>query len=505
MTQPGPLLPADSIAYPALLALMSQDGSRLFSTKSAGSVLTDQPDAAGNQSLSMQKWQDGRTDLVQRWRMNDKNTHLHRNDSRYTGPDNDGELKILCPEGGCDSGSTFASYNDPNIISKPYLPGTINGQRTYICGGPSGAPFWPDYGGQDPGEECRWITDNQVLRCCTKKDHDSREQKICSDGYDPNNPNGFCKEYMSDWCVSNWGQTNSIPDNAFDLQENNNFCSPYIEDIKNKGAGTVGQTVSNYYNNSGFDPSNPFWTTYVPELCSAYPGACNDTLSKICAEYTPRDIVEAEVIQKLCGCFLPDKYYPVPKLQSGVKVSRACTPMCVFPDAIQQDGKGCSDADICIIDDVTIDLIKSKGKNITFDTVCGKSSNPNRFCYFANIDINEDRSSLDSINYENNCKVCYTFDPSKPDVLPTLIDCKTGKSPGPAPGPGPNPGPKPTPRSKGIPLSEWLMIGGGSLVMLVITVIICVLVWWFIYRKGDSTVKVSKSGPSLSSPTTINM
>lgn len=478
MSSPGPLPLATPITDPTFLSLQARDGHRLYSRGSAGSLLTDTPDSSGGQHLSMEPWTgNSDTTKVQRWRFNTSNTHLHRNDLRYSGPETDGKLAISC------SDNSFAGYNDPNTTS--YYPGTINGTTKFICGGPSGQPNYPSRDTDDLSATCQWITDTQVLRCCTTPNSKktSAELDICRDGYDPSNPDSFCKTYMSDWCKGNWGQTRSIKDNGFDLVENNTFCVPFIEDIKNS-KDAVHDTVQNYYNNSGFDPTNPFWTTYAPEMCKSQPGACDDTLSDLCTSYTPRDVVEADVIQKLCGCFLPDKYYSTPKLASG-HPGRGCAPMCVFPDAIQGAEDTCDNANICIMDDITIDLIKSKGKDITFDTVCGTSHTPKRLCYFANIDIEDNQSSLDAIDYQNNCSNCYTFDPSNPDVLPVAVDCKSGKPPNPGP-PGPGPGPGPKPGGGKPPKWEWFAIGGGSVAIILITVIVCVLIWWFVYRTPSS-------------------
>jgi hypothetical protein len=91
---------------------------------------------------------------------------------------------------------------------------------------------------------------------------------------------------------------------------------------------------------------------------------------------------------------------------------------------------------VCVMDDITVDLINSSTGNITFNQVCGCPGGK-CICYMAEDAINEINSISGQIDISQNCSNCATFNQDPRNSQPS--NC-SGSNPNP-----PNP---PTPPSE---------------------------------------------------------
>jgi hypothetical protein len=103
----------------------------------------------------------------------------------------------------------------------------------------------------------------------------------------------------------------------------------------------------------------------------------------------------------------------------GVTVN--CDPICWFADTLENKKTPHCDSSVCILDDVTINLVKSKG-DVSLNTMCG--DNNDGTCYIHNVDISEFDSAGD-INLKQQCGACYTFNDKVSADKAQLVDCAT--------------------------------------------------------------------------------
>ena len=100
----------------------------------------------------------------------------------------------------------------------------------------------------------------------------------------------------------------------------------------------------------------------------------------------------------------------------------------MLPNVLPQFSGGtkafCSQS-LCILDNITVDIINSQTGDINFNTLCGNCKGGNCRCVFSNINIFQSGSSVGNINFEQNCGSCSTPDPNSPGNF-LKMDCKTG-------------------------------------------------------------------------------
>jgi Family of unknown function (DUF5857) len=278
------------------------------------------------------------------------------------------------------------------------------------------------------------------------------------------------------------------------------YCLNYINNTyptDKKSAQIVLSTAMNYAATSvtDFGKSNPKTAQAISnmvEACSTY-GGCDSALTKLCSAQTRESVVAAydaytkspttdnlynKNIYQACACHLPaDQYTKWANL--GVDESHtACDPICMLPNAVSQWVNGqpaqCTQ-NLCIISDVTIDIIKSQTGPINFDIVCGcgKDSKPGSCrCIFSDVNIFESGSNiLGGLNFQQNCGGnCQVPDPKNPGNF-LQVDCNNGIPVNPQP-------PGPSPSSTGI----WQWIKKNSSKIFVVGMVIAIIfgaIYWY--------------------------
>jgi hypothetical protein len=213
----------------------------------------------------------------------------------------------------------------------------------------------------------------------------------------------------------------------------------------------IGEMMDQYIEAHPYDPNNPstfyndtFYNTAVPVLCRQNPDACAAPLSNFCKQFT-RDYVVQQVesgndlLQTLCGCHLPTAQYPY----SGWGQNLGCDPVCMYGEAIQEPGEQCSST-VCIMDNITVDIIDSQAGNVTFQNVCsgcGSGGSGTCECWFSNINVNEIQSKMGNIDISSNCGKCMMVPPGGNALNAQQVNCQTFNPIGPSP-PPPSPGDK---------------------------------------------------------------
>lgn len=113
---------------------------------------------------------------------------------------------------------------------------------------------------------------------------------------------------------------------------------------------------------------NIIWDT-----CNSFPGLCKNALENSCVNYSPEDMIGNPDILQWCGCYLSDQYYS--KYVDRYGINKECTPLCNRAGNIplsSDDGlytKICKQ-NICLMDDVTLDIVSSVYDNIEFGQIC---------------------------------------------------------------------------------------------------------------------------------------
>ncbi|HSA76287.1 MAG TPA: hypothetical protein VLE02_01960 [Nitrosarchaeum sp.] len=264
-------------------------------------------------------------------------------------------------------------------------------------------------------QECRWLDFDTAVKCCSSLSPDSN---VCYPSYIPNAVSGGCPEVMMSKCANDW---------------NSDICKNYMNDFINQPdmRKVVQTTLNNYVQkNPAVDYVVPelggtkrmvndeFYSNAAPYLCSAAPGACDNILYDFCEVFTRNDCIRDESIQKLCGCFLPSKEYPYAK-QGLDQVS--CDPICQYnktvPRAYQSysgnwEKEKCQ-KNVCILDNITVNLINSKTGNVDIGQVCGSCGTPGSTgcqCWIRNVNISQINSQSKRIDVSQKCgNDCYTW------------------------------------------------------------------------------------------------
>lgn len=268
--------------------------------------------------------------------------------------------------------------------------------------------------------------------CANDQPEMSNESKLkcCVDGYpDPwphNCAIGWCSKgsacgpFMANYCKTN----------GYD-----NNCKKYLqttESAENKKKVIQTMMEANYTPQKSVI-ANPFNENAI-EICSgAYDatpdasiaGTCDPYLLNACQAVTSLDQLKNDAnLMKLCGCFLDQstgsniysKYY-------NAAIPYNCTPPCIYPDGVRPGGGPlggflkCEES-LCVMDDVTIDIINSKYKgNFNFKQVCPNQGGAgNTECWISKQDyeIINSKAKDQDININQVCSPCKIYDFNNP-------------------------------------------------------------------------------------------
>lgn len=180
----------------------------------------------------------------------------------------------------------------------------------------------------------------------------------------------------------------------------------------------------------------------VVDLCNFSPGTCDQVLNSYCSNMTRQTLGSLAAqsasngieignwINQLCGCHLPKKEYDIyeKSLNSGSEgggggpagedQSPQCDPACLFPGVVKTGATGSStsnstsnstsfkqcEQNVCIIDDVNINISRNFGGQINFNQLCGNCAEGMCKCIFSNINVTEnDINSLANVNFNLHC------------------------------------------------------------------------------------------------------
>lgn len=115
----------------------------------------------------------------------------------------------------------------------------------------------------------------------------------------------------------------------------------------------------------------------VEDICKNIPGLCSDYLSSYCRNYDSTIINNPELL-KWCGCYLPEDNYS--RYVDSFGISKSCTPLCRNTNNIPAVSQGgitgeTCEQQICIIDNLTIQLINSSFQDVEISQICAGCQN----------------------------------------------------------------------------------------------------------------------------------
>jgi hypothetical protein len=121
----------------------------------------------------------------------------------------------------------------------------------------------------------------------------------------------------------------------------------------------------------GYDP---FLTTLL-DACKSVPGACNLAQLSMCSKCSRSDILADTAINTFCGCFAPNSEGSDFYNETLKNYDPTCDPICNKGFTIKNVDpttgllKQCN-ANVCVIDNVTISTLDTQGASPTFTQVC---------------------------------------------------------------------------------------------------------------------------------------
>jgi hypothetical protein len=237
------------------------------------------------------------------------------------------------------------------------------------------------------------------------------------------------------------------------------YCANYVNamNVTNKGAAqTVVSAAADYMMTAGLFSAYPQTTSNLLQFCNSM-GSCDTQLSAMCSAYTRDDVANAykkyleltainpndpnaipyKNIYQACGCHLPSSQYATWNNLGVDEVNVACDPICMLPNVIPQYNngtRGTCNQNLCVLDNISVDIVNSQTGNINFNTVCGNctaggnansGSGSSCRCVFSNINVFQSGSSVGNIDFSQNCGSCSMPDPNNPGSF-INIDCKNG-------------------------------------------------------------------------------
>ena len=157
------------------------------------------------------------------------------------------------------------------------------------------------------------------------------------------------------------------------------FARNMLEQAVNKFTAGIG---GNLVGSSATAVDQGF-TNWLLSVCSEYPQLCSNFLRTTCKSVTPEVLKVNPNAAQWCGCYMPDEEYT--SYVNNFGLSKHCTPYCAAGDVIPLYDANTNtpltcDQGVCIIDDVTITLAKTKfansgnGGNLNFNQICNTCS-----------------------------------------------------------------------------------------------------------------------------------
>ena len=149
----------------------------------------------------------------------------------------------------------------------------------------------------------------------------------------------------------------------------------------------------------GYSTFQQFLHNYVG---CPYPIVIQQGLQATCSSQTMESISLNPALVDWCGCYLPEEEYA--KYIDTYRINKSCVPACNSSSAIKLVSANntyvpCTQG-VCIIDDVTINIINSSGGDIGLNQVCNCQDCT---CVVDNTSITVVNSEFGDININNKC------------------------------------------------------------------------------------------------------
>lgn len=144
------------------------------------------------------------------------------------------------------------------------------------------------------------------------------------------------------------------------------------------------------------------------DYCSSSYSCTNDLL-RVCSVYKRNDMKNNDV-RRFCGCHLPQEEYVIERECDSI-----CTKLGTIPYSRNDiDALKCT-RDLCVIDNVSINLKNSRTSGISFNQVCRNCVAGNCLCILGDVSIN----SVQGFNLNQNCSetLCITDSNSCDEIL----------------------------------------------------------------------------------------
>lgn len=184
------------------------------------------------------------------------------------------------------------------------------------------------------------------------------------------------------------------------------FCTPYTTffrgpkfmEASNLVSGAMSRYVSDGFQIGALPGSkgyNPFQDFMYKSIFCPFPGVSEEALLTVCKPYNSSQLSINPGLSDICGCFLPNAEYQ--EYFNTYQINLECTPTCNRPQSVKRtnyfgDPILCSQ-DVCIIDNVAVNLAESQVGEIDISQVCSSCGD----------------SSDGTVTYGNNCNCTFAY------------------------------------------------------------------------------------------------
>jgi hypothetical protein len=157
---------------------------------------------------------------------------------------------------------------------------------------------------------------------------------------------------------------------------------------------------------SSIDPLSKFFFS----ICKSNPSLCEDYLTSKCKSQTKESLVKNHTLLSVCGCYLSDDQY-----SNVYGIQKECTSICgrveniPLSDDSKSGGVKVCQTSQCVIDDLSVDILRSSGK-VSFEQLCSGCSGGTCTCTI----LDNSLTLLDSkygLNISQRCgssSTCYS-------------------------------------------------------------------------------------------------
>jgi len=150
----------------------------------------------------------------------------------------------------------------------------------------------------------------------------------------------------------------------------------------------------------GFQGFHPFQDFMYDNICCPYAGLCQAMLREQGEGKNMQQLTGNPELTKWFGCYLPESEYEAYSVKYNIQPS--CTPVCNRITTIPEVGINSipmqCEQSVCIIDNVTADLINSSiGGGISVDQVCSGCAGSSCTCMVSDVTIDIENSTVNGL------------------------------------------------------------------------------------------------------------